>query len=220
MSLLHLAIDRLLPDDDEDDDEDIPLEDLAKLLLDDAASTDNLEKLKKEKVLELVRTLIDVGVDVNALDAQGRAPLHQAVGAGLHDVAQLLLDAQADPTIGGKAIGMQNNALHQATLRNDAKMIRLLLSAADSAVKLGGGSSPAAALKVGSAGQGGWTALALAARSGHEAAVKALLEGGADPTAAMANGKSALDIARLNKKAGIVALLTQLSVPSEEAQLS
>ena len=38
----------------------------------------------------------------------------QAVGAGLHDVAKLLLDAQADPTIGGKAIGMQNNSLHQA----------------------------------------------------------------------------------------------------------
>ena len=158
---------------------------IAKIGLDDAGCAD---------VIELVRTLIGSGIDVNARDADGRAPIHQAVGAGLHDVAQLLLDAQADPTIGGKAIGKQNNALHQATLRDDAQMIRLLLSAA--------------ALNVGSAGQGGWTALALAARSGHEAAAKALLEGGADPTAVMANGKSALDIARVNNKVGIIALLT------------
>ena len=203
MSLLHLAIDRLIiPDDEDDDDDDDRLgsQAVAKLFLDEVGSAD---------VVELVRTLVGCGIDVNARDADGRAPIHQAVGAGLHDVAQLLLDAQADPTIGGKAIGKQNNALHQATLRDDAKMIRILLGAADSAIERGslGGSSPAAALHVGSAGQGGWTALALAARSGHEAAAKALLEGGADPTGVMTNGKTALDIARVNKKAGIIALV-------------
>jgi hypothetical protein len=35
----------------------------------------------------------------------------------------------------------------------------------------------------------------------------ALLEGGADPALVMANGKSALDVARVNKKAAIVKLL-------------
>ena len=132
---------------------------------------------------------------------------------------------------------MQNHALHQATLRNDVKMIRLLLDAAtpctcgidspeesayssstsdDTAAACGSGSSPAAGLDVDSPGQGGWTALALAARSGYTAAAKALLEGGADPTAVMANGKSALDIARVNKKAGVVALLSEWDASSEE----
>jgi ankyrin repeat protein len=57
------------------------------------------------------------------------------------------------------------------------------------------------------AGRGGWTALGLASRAGHVAIVEALLEGGADPAAVVVNGKTALDIARLNQKGAIVALL-------------
>ena len=56
-------------------------------------------------------------------------------------------------------------------------------------------------------GRDGWTALALSARGGHVAAAKALLAHGADPAVAVQNGKTALDIARLNQKEAIVALL-------------
>jgi len=227
-SLLHLAVERLLPDDDDMGLGEPSGEPSEVATRGDAASAD---------VVELVRTIASCGVDVHALDAHGRTVLHLAVGAGLHDVVQLLLEAHADPTTRGKSIGMRNCALHQATLRDDVKMIRLLLDAAipcacgldvpdesayssstsdDTAAACGSGSGPGAALDVDSPGQGGWTALALAARSGYKAAAKALLEGGADPTAVMANGKSALDIARVNKKVGVVALLEKWDASSEE----
>ena len=54
-------------------------------------------------------------------------PLNQAVGGGLHDVAQLLLEAGANPAMGSKAIGMANTALHQAVQLGDDEMVRLLV---------------------------------------------------------------------------------------------
>jgi ankyrin repeat protein len=106
--------------------------------------------------------------------------------------------------VGCKAIGTANNALHQATIRGDGAMIELLLRARAAA----GPPNPAAALHVDSAGRGGWTPLGLAARAGDEKAVRALLAGGADAAVVMENGKTPLDIARTNKRAAIVQLLT------------
>ena len=60
---------------------------------------------------------------------------------------------------------------------------------------------------VNSIGKDGWSALGLAARAGDAAIVQALLEAGADRAAAMPNGKTALDVARLNRKDAVVALL-------------
>ena len=56
-------------------------------------------------------------------------------------------------------------------------------------------------------GRNGWSSLGLAARAGHAAIVQALLDAGADRTVATPLGKSALELARLNRKAAVVALL-------------
>ena len=56
-------------------------------------------------------------------------------------------------------------------------------------------------------GRDGWRALGLAARAGEVEIVEALLDAGADPAAVSATGKTALDIARLNKKDAIVEIL-------------
>ena len=66
MTLLHLALERLEPNEEEDDDDDAPP-------LSDAA---------RAEAVEMVRLLLERGADINATDAKGRAPLHQAVRLG------------------------------------------------------------------------------------------------------------------------------------------
>ena len=143
--------------------------------------------------LQLVSTLLAHGARPNMLDGDSSTPLHKAIMGGLHDVAELLLKAGADPTLGCKAIGMANTALHQAVLRGDEGMVRVLVRAAPQ-------------LDVNAAGQNGLTPLCLAARSNQAACATALVEGGADPKLLTPFGKSALDIARTNKRAAILQL--------------
>jgi hypothetical protein len=103
-----------------------------KLSLDEDED-DEIEPLSgaaREEALKVVRLLIARGADVNAGDANGRRPIHQAVAAGLQDMAELLLRAGADPSLGCKAIGVANSTLHQAVIGGDAQMTRLLLRAA------------------------------------------------------------------------------------------
>ncbi|HEV2276291.1 MAG TPA: ankyrin repeat domain-containing protein [Acidobacteriaceae bacterium] len=47
--------------------------------------------------LDTVRLLLDQGADVNAAQAGGYTPLHQAAAAGRRDLVELLLAAGADP---------------------------------------------------------------------------------------------------------------------------
>jgi len=176
MTLLHLALERLDPKEDEDDDP-VPLTAAARA-----------------EAVELVKMLLRRGADVNARDHYGGTPLNQAVGAGLHDMAELLCSAGADPAATGcKPIGTANTVLHQAATRGDGEMVRLLLRL-----------NPH--LDVGIGGQNGLTPLCMAARSNKAEAARALVEGGADPRAVSAFGKSALEIARTNKRAAILRL--------------
>ena len=185
MTLLHLALERLDPREDEMDDE-----------MDDPEPLPDAVRAEAE---ELIRMLVERGADINARDQNGRTPLHQAVGAGLHGMVGLLCQWGADPSVVGcKAVGMGNTLLHQATLRGDGEMIRLLLRAAPH-------------LDVHAGGQNGLTPLCLAARANKQEAAKALLEGGADPRAACAFGKSALEIARINNRTAILKLFGEPS---------
>jgi len=166
-----------------------------KLSLDEDED-DEIEPLSgaaREEALKVVRLLIARGADVNAGDANGRRPIHQAVAAGLQDMAELLLRAGADPSLGCKAIGVANSTLHQAVIGGDAQMTRLLLRAAphlDPDVR----------------GKNGMTPLCLAARSNQVECARALVDGGADPRAEYASGKSAFDIARTNQRTAILKL--------------
>ena len=181
MTLLHMAFERLAPKEQGDDDEDPD------------NPTPPLSDAEKAETIAMIRQLIERGADVNARDANSRAPIHQAVEAGLHGMAELLLNAGADPTLGCKAIGMANNVLHQAVLRGDDQMAKTIIRCAPH-------------LDVDAEGRTGLTALCLAARANKEACAKALVEAGADPKFVPSFGKSALDIARTNNRAGILRL--------------
>jgi len=215
MTMLHLAIERIEKDDDDDDDDDDEVVSLVEVV--DGLEIDGTRvdvapaKDARADVVEMIGGLIRRGANVNARDAFGRAPLHQAIGSDMYDVAAMLLEAHADPTVGCKAIGMANNALHQATLRGNSQMISLLLKPRASTAT----DSHPTSLDANGGGQGGWTPLALAARAGNVPAVRALLEGGADPAVVMSNGKTALDIARVNKNNKKHAEIVQLLAGSD-----
>ena len=149
--------------------------------------------------LAMVRWLLAHQSDVNTRGAQERAPIHLAVRASMHEVVKGLLAAGADATLACNGM----STLRQATVQRDRQMIALLLEGAAS-MSYGGLEF---ATYVNSIGKDGWSALGLAARAGDAAIVQALLEAGADRAAAMPNGKTALDVARLNRKDAVVALL-------------
>ena len=160
--------------------------------------------------LALVKLLLAQKADVNAADKDMGTALHQAVGEGMHEVAALLLARRADPRLGCKAIGMENSCLHQAVLKGDARMVALLLETpAGAGAGTGAGAGAGAPrLDVDAPGRDGWTPLCLAARSGCVPVAKALLDAGASPSVAMASsGKTAAEIAAVNKKPAMVALL-------------
>ena len=149
--------------------------------------------------LVMVSRLLHHQTDLNALDDDGHAPIHIAVRAGLHEVTRSLIDAGADPTLLRKG----RSTLQQATIQRDTQMTTMLLDAA----KASCGRSKALVEYVDCIGPDGWSALGLAARAGDVTIVSALLDAGADRAAVMRTGKTALDIARLNKRSSVVTLL-------------
>jgi ankyrin repeat protein len=151
-----------------------------------------------ESEMQTVRLLLAHKADVNVADAAGRTPLHQAVSRGRHALARLLLSAGADPSHRWK----HQTCLHAAVFRQDAKMVAVLLAAACFREGEEGRGL------VDAAGRDGWTALGFAARCGHVAMAKLLLEAGASPTvAAEVSGKTPLQIATVNKKVAVVELI-------------
>jgi ankyrin repeat protein len=147
-----------------------------------------------ESDMALVRLLLRLGANVNAVDFHGQTPFHIAVIGSMHEVVAVLADAGADLSKGCKPFGTKNTALHLATLLNDAKMVDLL-------VRRG---APVDAL-----GKDGWTPLCLAARQGMPEVTKALLAARANVFTPSGNGKTPLEIATLNSKrnTAVLALL-------------
>ncbi len=124
-----------------------------------------------------------VGVDPNEPEADGTTPLMRAVGSEQHDLAQLLIDANADVN---KANYYGVTALYLAAREGDPVMARMLLAAgANANVTL-----PA-----------GETVLMTAAKAGNPEVVRALLTGGDDGVSLTQLG-DARAAARVNEAAG------------------
>ena len=144
-----------------------------------------------------VQLLLENGADANVADADLQTPLHIAIMGRMHEVVRLLCGAKADLSLGCKAFGKSNTALHQATILRDDEMIRLLVSHG---------------ANVDALGRDGWTPLCMAVRSNAVDTAKVLLDCNASLHAPAGNGKTPLEIASINGKAGVMELLQAVSL--------
>ncbi|KAF4652796.1 hypothetical protein FOL47_010851 [Perkinsus chesapeaki] len=86
--------------------------------------------------LRIVQALLEHGADVNAADGDGETPLHFAVGFVDYEVARVLLENGADPsirtrysiTVGENNFAAGSTALHYAHQLRADNMIRLIAS--------------------------------------------------------------------------------------------
>ncbi|CZR51502.1 uncharacterized protein PAC_01379 [Phialocephala subalpina] len=114
--------------------------------------------------LNIVRTLLDAGVEIDAKDDGMTTALVRACSAGHDGIVTLLLDRGADQNVQGERYG---TALQAASLRGHRNVVELLLEGADLDAE---------------GGQFG-TALQAASLRGHQGVVKALLAKGAEANA-------------------------------------
>ncbi len=111
---------------------------------------------------EILRLILDAGMNENAVDSDGSTPLHRAAERGFDKCVKVLLEAGADEDA---ADDLGKTPLHRAAYGNHAACVRLLLEAgADEDV----------------VDNTGWTPLHRAAFVGSIDSVRLLLEHGAD----------------------------------------
>ena len=134
-------------------------------------------------------------IDVNVKDGDGCTPLYVAFDEEEVEIAEMLLEKDADSNIGNMDIGPENTLLAWLCSRKKVAMVKLLLKFnVDTNIP----------------GKSGFYPLHMAARSGSKAILEMLLRAGADPMVNDCNGKTPLEIASLNKKsvdAGCVQVL-------------
>jgi uncharacterized protein len=143
-----------------------------------AGFADDLAEAVRRGDVARVRTLLEPDVAaaaINASEATGMTALHWAVQDDAQALAELLLEAGADPNVANR-YGI--TPLWLAAINGSEPMTKLLLAhGADAGAKL----------------QHGETALMAAARAGADGTIRALIAAGADPNAAeAAHGESAL----------------------------
>ncbi len=117
--------------------------------------------------LDAVRSLIERGADVNGAQGDGMTALHWAAENASAAIAEVLLNAGANPSAVTRLGGY--TPLHVGAKAGNAEVVRVLLRA---------GANPRAATTT-----GGATALHFAAAAGNGETVRALIGHGADPNA-------------------------------------
>jgi ankyrin repeat protein len=143
---------------------------LAALLLALSASAGDLHQAVRSGDTARVRVLLREPGAVNAVDAKGGTPLHDAVWAGEREIAELLIAAGAD--VNARHAEAGSTPLHYAIVKGHADIAALLLE--NGAVV-------------------GVTSLHLAAARGSRVILELLLDHGADVKAIDNSGATALD---------------------------
>ena len=140
---------------------------------------------------ELVRLLLEEGLDPKAVNEAGETPAAVAVQAGKPDAAAVLLEAA--PELGRMQDKNGNTLLHTAAAYGTAEQFSSL--------------TDLAGLNLDARNGEGKTALMYVSEFGGKAAVKRLLKAGADPLAESAEGRTAYEYAKLGQRPEIAAIL-------------
>ena len=160
-----------------------PLEPILPEELFDACKVGNIDEVKR---------LIEQGVDVNARDSNGWTPLVFAAGSGHAEIADLLIDNNADVT--SQTNEGRNALMYAAAYFGHTDIARILIdNDAD----------------IDAIDNKGLTALMLAARRGHIDTAGLLLNNGADIDTKCNDGMTALMYATDNGHTDIVDLLKE-----------
>src|SRR5579864_802447 len=153
-------------------------------------AAEELHRAARAGNLKQVQALIAGGVPVDARDAMGGTPLHDAAWAGEKEVAAFLIESGAD--VNAKHNEGQSTPLHYAVLTNHPDVVELLLDH---------GADQAALYKTSQ------TALHLAAARGYSRVATLLIAHGADIRARDETGSTALSEASWTGGAEMVKLL-------------
>ncbi len=152
-----------------------------------------LHRAAQQDHIDMVKFLLKHKAKVDARHQQGSTPLLVSAVASCPDVAKELLKARADIN----ATNIQKiSPLHAAATNGDFDFVRLLLARSH--------------IKINSKQRGGYTALHLAAKEGHEIVVSMLLKQGAGINIKSDLGFTPLDLAlEFDRKSVIETLKTQ-----------
>jgi ankyrin repeat protein len=147
--------------------------------------------------VEMAKLLIDKGADVNLCNLEKVSPLMAAASGGNTEVARVLLAHGADVTL-------EDQRSRTAAIYAAQGQTEILAALLDRGVE------------VNRRYRNDLTVLMWAAGYGKAETVKMLLDRGADPALKDNRGKTALDIARDNKHAGVVELLSGEWAPKKQ----
>ncbi len=148
-----------------------------------------LHNAVKEKNLELVRSLIENGADVNKANEKDETPLKMAIEANYSRTVKVLIKNGADVN---KANEQGEILLHRAITNNNTAIVRLLIKAG---------------VNVNEANEKGETPLETAIKANYSGIAKILIEKGADVN--KANYDQLLHMAITNDYIGIVKVLIE-----------
>jgi len=154
-------------------------------LLDNGASASNKDGNAAEAgQAEIARSLLVKGADKNTLDIRGRTPLHLAAEFDRLELAQVLLNANADLNVRFDEDEEEDDQIHSSPLDMAAGLGHLGVLKA--MIEYGGETA------VKSSDYRGHTTLHHAARSGEVGAIDMLIEAGAEVNAASTYGSTPL----------------------------
>jgi cytohesin len=164
-----------------------------------------LSKAVKENRLDVVRSLIAAGADVNS-SAGGGDLLHTAAELGHVDMIRLLIRAGAD--LAGRESFRGMSPLMVAAEHGQEAAVAALLAAGANV------HSPVVQESLFRDHRHGSTALLLAARAGHAGVVRLLLAAGVNRNATNAEGRTAAELAAQSGHDEVIAVLADTMTPA------
>lgn len=144
--------------------------------------THSLHRAASDGDIDLVKSLVSKGTNVNSLDEAHRTPIHSAVMQGHREVAEFLIASGADVSIKDK---WGYTPIDVVGTRNRKEIVVLLIE------------------------KGAVVSLHIAADLGDLARVKSLIEEGADVNAENLKGETPIYIAMMSNRKDVVELLIE-----------